>query len=210
MSKRPSSTRWLQRQKKDPYVKQARQSEYRSRAVYKLKEIDEKDHLFQKGQIVVDLGAAPGSWSQYVAHQVGPQGKVIAIDILPVDEIDNVLFIKGDFTEQSIYEQCLHSLEDRKADLVISDMAPNISGIKSSDQARSMALAEMALELACQVLKPGGDLLVKIFEGEGVAEFRQELKEHFQQVMTRKPKASRDNSREFYILARTFRCQTVL
>jgi 23S rRNA (uridine2552-2'-O)-methyltransferase len=210
MSKRPGSTRWLQRQKKDPFVKQAQQSDYRSRAIYKLEEIDEKDHLFRKGQTVVDLGAAPGSWSQYVARQTGSQGKVIAIDILPVKEIDNVLFIKGDFTEQSVYEQCLQSLNGNKADLVISDMAPNISGIKSSDQARSMALAEMALELACQVLKPGGDLLVKVFEGEGVAEFRQQLKEHFQQVLTRKPKASRDNSREFYILARTFRCQTVL
>jgi len=210
MSKRPSSSRWLQRQKKDPYVKQAQQSEYRSRAVYKLEEIDKKDHLFRKGQTIIDLGAAPGSWSQYVAHRVGSQGKVIAIDILAVEEIVNVLFIKGDFTEQAIYEQCLQSLNGNKADLVISDMAPNISGIKSSDQARSMALAELALELACQVLKPGGDLLVKIFEGEGVAEFRQELKEHFQQVMTRKPKASRDNSREFYILARTFRCKIVL
>jgi 23S rRNA (uridine2552-2'-O)-methyltransferase len=201
-----SSTRWLQRQKKDPFVKQAQQSDYRSRAVYKLEEIDKKDHLFRKGQTVIDLGAAPGSWSQYVARQTGLQGKVIAIDILPVEEIDNVLFIKGDFTEQVIYEQCLQSLNGNKADLVISDMAPNISGIKSSDQARSMALAEMALELACQVLKPGGDLLIKLFEGEGVAEFRQQLKEHFQQVLTRKPKASRDNSREFYILARTFRC----
>ena len=206
MSKRPSSTRWLQRQKKDPYVKQAQQSEYRSRAVYKLKEIDEKDHLFRKGQTVIDLGAAPGSWSQYVARRVGPQGKVIAIDILPLDSIDNVLFIKGDFTEQAIYEQCLYSLDGQNADLVISDMAPNISGIKSSDQARSMHLAETARDLACQVLRPGGDVLIKIFEGEGVTEFRQGLKEHFRQILTRKPRASRDSSREFYILARTFRC----
>jgi len=206
MTKRPSSTRWLQRQKKDPYVKQAQQSEYRSRAVYKLKEIDEKDHLFRKGQTVIDLGAAPGSWSQYVARQVGPQGKVIAIDILPLDSIDNVLFIKGDFTEQAIYKQCLYSLDGQNADLVISDMAPNISGIKSSDQARSMHLAETARDLACQVLRPGGDVLIKIFEGEGVTEFRQGLKEHFRQILTRKPRASRDSSREFYILARTFRC----
>ena len=206
MSKRPSSTRWLQRQKKDPYVKQAQQSEYRSRAVYKLKEIDEKDHLFRKGQTVIDLGAAPGSWSQYVARRVGPQGKVIAIDILPLDSIDNVLFIKGDFTKQAIYEQCLYSLDGQNADLVISDMAPNISGIKSSDQARSMHLAETARDLACQVLRPGGDVLIKIFEGEGVTEFRQGLKEHFRQILTRKPRASRDSSREFYILARTFRC----
>jgi 23S rRNA (uridine2552-2'-O)-methyltransferase len=206
MAKRPSSTRWLQRQKKDPYVKQAQQSEYRSRAVYKLKEIDEKDHLFHKGQTVIDLGAAPGSWSQYVARRVGPQGKVIAIDILPVDSIDNVLFIKGDFTDQAIYEQCLYSLAGQKADLVISDMAPNISGIKSSDQARSMHLAETTRDLACQVLNPGGDVLIKIFEGEGVTEFREGLKEHFRQILTRKPRASRDSSREFYLLARSFKC----
>ncbi len=206
MAKRPGSTRWLQRQQRDPYVKQARQSDYRSRAVYKLKEIDAKDHLFHKGQTVIDLGAAPGSWSQYVAQRVGPQGKVIAIDILPVDSMDNVLFIMGDFTEQAIYGQCLHSLDGNKADLVISDMAPNISGIKSSDLARSMTLAETARDLACQVLRPGGDLLIKIFEGEGVTEFRQGLKEHFRQILTRKPRASRNNSREFYILARSFRC----
>jgi 23S rRNA (uridine2552-2'-O)-methyltransferase len=206
MTKRPSSSRWLQRQKKDPYVKQAQQSDYHSRAVYKLKEIDEKDHLFHKGQIVIDLGAAPGSWSQYVAQRVGSQGKVIAIDILPVENVDNVLFIQGDFTEQAIYEQCLESLGGNKADLVISDMAPNISGIKSSDQARSMTLAETARDLACQVLHPGGDLLVKIFEGEGAAEYRQSLKEHFRQILTRKPRASRDSSREFYILARSFGC----
>lgn len=207
MSKHSSSSkRWLQRQKKDPYARQAQQSDYRSRAVYKLKQIDEKDRLFNKGQTVIDLGAAPGSWSQYVIQRVGPQGKVIAIDILPVDSINNVLFIKGDFTEQAIYEQCLHSLNGKQADLVISDMAPNISGIKSSDQARSMYLAEAARGLACQVLRPGGDLLVKIFEGEGVAEFRQELKGYFRQILTRKPGASRDSSREFYILARSFRC----
>lgn len=205
MTKRPSSSRWLHRQKKDPYVQQAQQSDYRSRAIYKLKEIDEKDHLFRKGQTVIDLGAAPGSWSQYVARRVGPQGKVIAIDILPLDSIDNVLFIKGDFTKQTIYEQCLYSLDGQNADLVISDMAPNISGIKSSDQAHSMHLAETARDLACQVLRPGGDVLVKIFEGEGVTEFRQGLKEHFRQILTRKPKASRDSSREFYILARSFR-----
>jgi len=131
---------------------------------------------------------------------------VIAIDILPLDSIDNVLFIKGDFTEQAIYKQCLYSLDGQNADLVISDMAPNISGIKSSDQARSMHLAETARDLACQVLRPGGDVLIKIFEGEGVTEFRQGLKEHFRQILTRKPRASRDSSREFYILARTFRC----
>ena len=206
MTKRPGSSRWLQRQKKDPYVKQAHQSHYRSRAVYKLAEIDEKDHLFHKGQTVIDLGAAPGSWSQYVIEHISPSGRLISIDILPLEPINNSLIIKGDFTEQETYEQCLEALEGQKADLVISDMAPNISGIKDSDQARSLYLAELARDLAFQVLRPGGDLLIKLFQGSGADEFRKELKEHFDKIVNRKPRASRDDSREFYILARSFRC----
>ncbi len=204
MSKRPSSSRWLQRQKKDPYVKQAQQSHYRSRAVYKLKEINEKDHLLKKGQTIIDLGSAPGSWSQYAAEQVGASGRVLAIDLLDMEPVTNVLFIKGDFTDSAVYEQCVNLLERSQADLVISDMAPNLSGIKSSDQAKSIALGELALELARQVLRPGGDLLVKVFEGAGSTEFRRVLKEHFRQVLTRKPQASRSDSREFYLLARGF------
>ena len=205
MSKRPGSSRWLQRQKKDPYVKQAQQSHYRSRAVYKLMEIDEKDRLFHRGQTVIDLGAAPGSWSQYVMERISPAGKLIAIDILPLEPIDNLLIIKGDFSEQETYERCFEALQGQKADLVISDMAPNISGIKDSDQARSLYLAELARDLALQVLKPGGGLLIKLFQGPGVDEFRQGLKEHFAKILNRKPRASRDDSREFYILARSFR-----
>jgi len=199
-----SSARWLKRQEKDPYVKQAQQSHYRSRAVYKLKEIDKKDRLFRKGQTVIDLGAAPGSWSQYAIEQLGQQGKVIAIDILPMEPIDNVLFITGDFTEQAIYEECLQVVNSHSVDLVISDMAPNLSGIKATDQARSIYLAELSRDLAFQVLKPDGRLLIKVFQGEGNDEFKQSLAEHFQKIMTRKPEASRKNSREFYVLASAF------
>lgn len=205
MAKRPGSSRWLQRQHKDPYFKQARLSRYRSRAVYKLKEIDEKDHLFHKGQTVIDLGAAPGSWSQYVSERISPGGKLIAVDLLPLEPVTHAMIIQGDFTEQDTFEQCLRALDGQRADLVISDMAPNISGIKHSDQARSLYLAELARDFACQVLKPGGDLLIKLFQGAGVDEFRQGLKEHFGRILNRKPRASRDDSREFYILARSFR-----
>ena len=203
MSKRPSSSRWLQRQRKDPYVKQAQQSDYRSRAVYKLAEIDEKDHLFHKGQTVIDLGATPGSWSQYAALKTKPGGRVIAVDLLAMERIDNVLFIKGDFAEVATLQSCLTALNGAKADLVISDMAPNLSGIKAVDQARSMALAELAQGLALQVLRKGGDLLIKIFQGEGAREFQLGLQEYFQKVVIRKPGASRDSSSEIYILARS-------
>ncbi len=205
MAKGSSKKHWLIRQQKDPYVKQAQQSHYRSRAVYKLIEIDEKDHLFKQGQTIIDLGAAPGSWSQYVSKKIGKKGRLIAIDILPMDPIANTLFIKGDFTEQPVVEQCLHAMNHGKADLVISDMAPNLSGIGATDQARSLNLAELSFDLAKSVLKQGGHMLVKLFEGEGTGVYRHELKEHFGKVIVRKPKASRDDSREFYVLARTFR-----
>ena len=205
MVKSSSNKHWLIRQQKDPYVKQAQQSHYRSRAVYKLIEIDEKDHLFKQGQTIIDLGAAPGSWSQYVSKKIGKKGRLIAIDILPMDPIANTLFIKGDFTEQPVVEQCLQAMNHGKADLVISDMAPNLSGIGATDQARSLNLAELSFDLAKSVLKQGGHMLVKLFEGEGTGVYRRELKEHFGKVIVRKPKASRDDSREFYVLARTFR-----
>lgn len=205
MSKSPGSKHWLQRQEKDPYVRKARQSHYRSRAAYKLAEIDKKDHLFRPRQTVIDLGAAPGSWSQYAADRIGDQGRVIAIDILPLEPIDNVLFIQGDFTEQVVYEGCLARLGGRCCDLVISDLAPNLSGIRATDQAASLYLAELARDLALEVLKPGGHLLVKVFQGEGIDVFRQSLREHFAKIVTRKPGASRDNSREFYVLARSYR-----
>jgi 23S rRNA (uridine2552-2'-O)-methyltransferase len=205
MTKSSSRSRWVQRQQKDPYVKQARQSRYRSRAVYKLIEIDQIDKLFKKGQIVVDLGAAPGSWSQYASDRVGGQGRVISVDVLPLEHVDNVLFIMGDFTQKQVFDACLSQVGSAGVDLVISDMAPNLSGIRATDQARSMALVEQARDFAIQALKPGGDLLLKLFEGEGVTEFRRDLQEHFSKVSTRTPKASRDISREFYVLARSYK-----
>ncbi len=204
MAKGSSKNIWLNRQHKDPYVKQAQQSHYRSRAVYKLIEIDERDHLFKPGQTVMDLGAAPGSWSQYVSEKIGPQGRLIAIDILPMEPVVDTLFIEGDFTEQAIYDECLQAMNNGKADLVISDMAPNLSGIRASDQARSIYLAELSYDLAKNVLKKDGMMLVKVFEGEGTDVYRHELKEHFGKVIVRKPKASRDDSREFYVLAQSF------
>jgi 23S rRNA (uridine2552-2'-O)-methyltransferase len=194
--------RWLRAHEKDPYVRKARQSEYRSRAAFKLQEIDQRDKLFRPGQLVIDLGAAPGSWSQYAAARVGPRGRVIAVDLLPMVPVTNVEFILGDFTEPAVQSRCLEALDGRRADLVISDMAPNLSGIRATDQARSMRLAEVALEFARQVLAPRGDLLLKLFQGSGADEFRKELVEHFQRVTVRKPGASKSESREFYVLAR--------
>ena len=205
MAKGSSKKNWLARQQKDPYVKQAQESHYRSRAVYKLIEIDERDHLFKQGQVVIDLGAAPGSWSQYVSEKIGHKGRLLAIDILPMEPIDNTLFIEGDFTEQSVYEECLQAMNNARADLVISDMAPNLSGIRVADQARALHLAELSFDLAKSVLKAGGDMLVKVFEGEGTDSYRHDLNEHFGKIIVRKPKASRDDSREFYVLAKTFR-----
>jgi 23S rRNA (uridine2552-2'-O)-methyltransferase len=205
MTKRSGNNRWLQRQRKDPYVRQAQQSRYRSRAVYKLIEIDQKDRLFHQGQTVLDLGAAPGSWSQYVSTGVGVDGKIVAVDILPMAPVDKVLFIQGDFMEQATSDRCLKSLEGRGVDLVISDMAPNLTGIRATDQARSEMLAERVLAFALEVLKPGGDLLIKVFEGVGVADLRRKIRGHFRDVAIRKPGASRDSSREFYILARSCR-----
>ena len=199
-----SSKRWLQEHDRDVYVKQARQTQYRSRAVYKLMEIDKQDQLFRPGQTVIDLGAAPGSWSQYAAERTGSNGTVIAVDILPVQPMDNVIIVHGDFTEQKTVDECLERLDGRQADLVISDMAPNISGIRTTDQARSMYLAELTYDFASNVLKQGGDMLVKLFQGSGTDPYRQQLVDIFQRVKYRKPKASKDSSREFYILAQGY------
>ncbi len=197
-----SDKRWLQRQNRDPYVKQARNSSYRSRAVYKLQEIDQRDRLFRPGQLVVDLGAAPGSWSQYVAEKIRPTGRIIALDMLEMQAISGVEFIQGDFTEPQVFEQCLQCLGGQNADLVISDLSPNLTGIRDTDQARSMHLAELVLDFACQVLTPRGSLLLKVFEGSGMDQFKRHLNQQFQRVSVRKPDASRAGSREFYILGR--------
>jgi len=205
MTKKKSNKQWLHSQNKDQYVKQARLSHYRSRAVYKLQEIDQKDRLLKPNYCVVDLGSAPGSWSQYASERIVPDGRVIAVDLLPMEPIDQVLFISGDFTDEAVEKECLGQIGEQGADLVISDMAPNLTGIRTTDQSRSMALAELVHGFCHQALKPGGDLLIKMFEGVGTSEYRQLLKEHFVKVLTRKPGASRDNSREFYVLARSYR-----
>ncbi len=204
MSKNKSSKRWLQTQNKDLYVKKARKLDFRSRAIYKLQEIDEKDQLIKPNYCVVDLGSSPGSWSQYLSGIIDSSGRIIAIDILPMNPIEQVLFISGDFTDEVIQKQCLKEVGEYGADLVISDMAPNLTGIRVTDQSRNMAIAELVYDFSTQILKPGGDLLVKLFEGDGTYEYRQLLKEKFAKVLVRKPKASRDQSREFYVLARSY------
>lgn len=204
MARSKSSKRWLGEHFDDEYVKRAQAEGYRSRAVYKLQEINDKDQLIRRGMTVVDLGAAPGGWSQVAANLVGDKGKVFALDILPMDPIPDVDIITGDFTEQSVYDELIGHLEGRSVDLVLSDMAPNISGMKSVDQPRAMYLVELALDLARQTLCEGGDLLVKVFQGEGFDSYLNEMKQSFGKVIIRKPKASRPRSREVYLLARNF------
>ena len=200
-----SSQKWLQEHNRDHYVKQAQQDGYRSRASYKLLEINQKDRLLYPGLVVVDLGAAPGGWSQVAAKLVGPKGKVIASDILNMDSIVDVNFILGDFTDPVVLQRILGSLEKGLVDLVISDMAPNMSGMKGIDQPKVMYLVELALDLATQVLKPGGNFVVKVFHGEGFDQFMFELKKRFKRVTVRKPDASRPRSREVYVVAKDFK-----
>ncbi|MEM6999093.1 MAG: RlmE family RNA methyltransferase [Pseudomonadota bacterium] len=204
MSKNKPNKHWLNEHRSDVYVKKSKDEHYRSRAVYKLKEIDQKDKLIKQGSIVVDLGAAPGGWSQYAVERVGQSGRVFAFDILEMESIMHVNFIHGDFTEEEAELRLLNEIDQNKVDLVISDMAPNLTGIRMTDQARSIALCELVAEFCGKALKPGGDLLIKVFEGAGTQQFRQQLQEQFVRVLTRKPDASRDKSREFYVLARSY------
>lgn len=203
-SRSKTSRQWLKDHFDDVYVKQAQKQGYRSRAVYKLLEIQGKDHILRRGMTVVDLGAAPGGWSQVAAEIVGSAGSVIAMDILPMDAIANVKFIQGDFTEPTIYDKLLEVIGDRKVELVMCDMAPNISGIKAVDQPRAMYMAELALDLAQNVLCDKGDFLVKVFQGADFDSYFKSLREQFNKVITRKPKASKSNSREVYLLARGY------
>ncbi|TNF97979.1 MAG: 23S rRNA (uridine(2552)-2'-O)-methyltransferase RlmE [Gammaproteobacteria bacterium] len=189
----------------DAYVKQAQVEGWRSRAVYKLIEIDQRDKLIKPGMTVVDLGAAPGGWSQYVSRKLNGNGKIIALDILPIDPITDVDMILGDFTEQAIYDRLIKSLENNPVDLVISDMAPNLSGMKAVDQPRSMYLAELAFEMTKEILDKNGAFLVKVFQGEGFDQFMREMRGFFMKVVSRKPGASRSRSREVYLLGRGIR-----
>jgi 23S rRNA (uridine2552-2'-O)-methyltransferase len=205
MPRTKSSQRWLARNAKDKYVKRARQEGARSRAIYKLEEIDRRDRLLHPGMTVVDLGAAPGGWSQYVKSRVGDSGRVLALDILPMEPIVGVEFIEGDFTEPPVLDLLVQRLQGKPVDLVISDMAPNMTGVASVDQARSMNLAELTLEFSDKSLMPGGSLLIKTFQGAGFNEFYAQLRHRFEKLTTRKPSASRAESKEIYLLGRGFR-----
>lgn len=210
MARSKSSARWLREHFTDEYVKRAQEEGYRSRAAYKLLEIQEKDRLLRPGLTVVDLGAAPGGWSQLAARLVGGQGAVIALDVLPMEPLAGVEFIQGDFRETEVLERLMAMLNGRPVDLVISDMAPNTSGIKAVDQPRVMYLAELALDFAQDRLRPGGGFLVKVFQGEGFDPFLKNVREAFATVVARKPKASRARSAEQYLLARNYRGGTGL
>ena len=201
MARSKSSKRWLNEHFDDEYVRRAQQEGYRSRAVYKLIEIQQKDHILKPGMTVVDLGAAPGSWSEYARNELGRSGRLIALDILAMEPMQGVEIIQGDFREDAVLEQLLQVLAGEGADLVISDMAPNISGMGAVDIPRSYYLAELALDLVRQIVKPGGGLLVKLFQGEGFDDYVKELRNSFTRVVMRKPNASRARSREIYALA---------
>ena len=200
--KSKSSDRWLNEHVNDPHVKQAAADGYRSRAVYKLIELDQKDGLIQRGNTVLELGAAPGGWTQYIAEQVGDHGKVVASDILAMDSVGNVTFIHGDFTDNEVAEAIENAVGPAGADLVLSDMAPNMSGVSTSDQARAMGLAELALHTACTVLNQNGAFAAKLFQGEGFDAYIKEVRQRFKTVKLRKPSASRPRSREVYVVAR--------
>ena len=205
MSKpRRSSGSWRDRQERDPYVQRARREGWRSRAVFKLEQIDTKERLLRPGMVCVDLGSAPGGWSQYVTQKLDGKARVVAVDLLPMDALPEVDFVEGDFREDEIFEQLLEKIGEAGADLVMSDMAPNISGTKAVDQPRSMYLVELALDLARRVLKPGGSFVCKVFQGEGFDEFVRDARNSFERVRVIKPEASRSGSREVYLVARNF------
>ena len=202
---RGSGRSWIERQERDPYVQQARRDGWRSRAVYKLLQIDEKERLLKKGMVVVDLGAAPGGWSQYVTEKLKGDVRIIAIDLLPMDSLPSVEFVQGDFTEDEVLQTLREALGEDAVSLVISDMAPNISGQRAVDQPRAMYLAELALDFCKEVLGPGGDFVCKLFQGEGIDEYIAEARRAFERVKVMKPKASRPGSREVYLVARNYR-----
>ena len=202
MKRTKTSKRWMNEHVNDPYVQRAQKEGYRSRAAYKLLGIDERDQLFTRGMVVVDLGATPGGWSQVALAKVGASGTVIALDILPLQPIPRVQFIQGDFREASVLAQLEEQLGGKQVGLVISDMSPNISGIAITDQARAMHLAELALDFAIRNLQPGGNFLVKVFHGIGFEDYIKLMRRHFAHVLTRKPDASRDRSSELYLLGK--------
>lgn len=197
-----SSGRWLHEHFADPYVRRARDSGLRSRAAFKLEEIDRAERLIVPGAVIVDLGAAPGGWSQYAARRLAGKGKIVAVDLLPMDAIPGVTVVAGDFREQAVVEALLRSLSGRRADLVMSDMAPNITGVDVVDQARAAELESLALDFARKVLAPSGVLLMKVFQGAGFQELLADARKAFKSVRMRKPRASRQRSSETYLVAR--------
>jgi len=205
MARSKSSNRWLEEHVNDPFVKKAQMDGYRSRASYKLLEINAKDRLIQPTMTVMDLGSAPGGWSQVATDLVGHKGRVIASDILPMDAVAGVEFIQGDFTENAVFEEIMAVLGDAKVDVAISDMAPNISGVNAADQAASMYLIELALDMASQVLKPKGSFVAKVFHGGGYDGYVKAVRELFDKVVVRKPDSSRARSREVYLVGKGFR-----
>jgi 23S rRNA (uridine2552-2'-O)-methyltransferase len=205
MARTKSSNEWLRRHVNDPFVKQAQRDGYRSRSAYKLIELNEKDRLIKPGMRVMDLGAAPGGWSQVAGNLVGKKGRVLATDILPMDPVTNVDFIQGDFTDEKVVEELFAWLTGGKFDLIISDIAPNITGIDSADQAGSMYFLELALDTVRKTLKPGANFAAKMFQGSGSDQYVKDLRTSFTKVLIRKPAASRAESREVYIVAKGFK-----
>lgn len=205
MARSKSSGGWLKEHVNDPFVKRAQKDGYRSRASYKLLELSEKDKLIKPGMLVIDLGSAPGGWSQVASKLVGDKSRLIASDILPMDPLPDVDFIQGDFTEETVFNEILALIDGRPVDVVISDMAPNLSGISTVDQVGSIYLIELALDMAQQVLKPKGTFVAKAFQGEGYEAFVKQVREHFESVLIRKPDASRSRSREVYVVGKGFR-----
>jgi 23S rRNA (uridine2552-2'-O)-methyltransferase len=205
MARTKSSSRWLQRHVNDPYVKQAQKDGYRSRSAYKLIELHDKDKLLRPGMRVMDLGSAPGGWSQVAGRLVGSKGRVLATDILPMDPVTNVDFIQGDFTEEAVIQQLLEWLKGEKFDLIVSDIAPNLTGIDSADQASSMYFLELALDTVRRTLKPGATFVAKMFQGQGSDAYLKDLRGSFAKVSIRKPGASRPESREVYVVAKGFK-----
>ncbi|MBI5922750.1 MAG: RlmE family RNA methyltransferase [Betaproteobacteria bacterium] len=202
MKKHKTNKAWIHEHVTDPYVQRAKAEGWRSRAAFKLIELDEKEHLLKPGMTVVDLGAAPGSWSQYAVRRIQPGGSLLALDLLEMQALDGVTFVQGDFREQAVLEQFEAALGGRTVDLVLSDMAPNMSGIQMTDQARVMDLAELTLAFAADHLKAGGDMLVKVFQGAGYMELREAMRQIFEVILVRKPSASRGRSAETFLLGR--------
>jgi 23S rRNA (uridine2552-2'-O)-methyltransferase len=210
MARTKSSASWMSRHLSDPYVKQAQKDGYRSRSAYKLIELNDKDRLIRPGMRIMDLGSAPGGWSQVAGKLVGRKGRILATDILPMDALANVDFIQGDFTDEAIVQQLLAWLDGGKFDLIISDIAPNITGISMADQASSMYFLELALDTVVKTLKPGANFVAKMFQGSGSDQYVKELRKHFEKVLIRKPAASRKESREVYLVAKGFKAQAAV